>query len=297
MKRAFGLSLVCAAMAFGCGGGDGDDGPSNGGFVTPTEVTNAWLEEGGVWVDKGPADWSCLNGGMADPPSTTAITLTGQIEDFQTGNPVPGANIEAFHDVDFDNPFDTAVSEDNTGNYELTLPVGIKRVGYKITAENTMDTYQLNYNYDPADDAQSETINSVSKLTADALPAFIGVTRTPGLGVIAGSIRDCQNREVSGAVSTLSSVSGMPEHIEGAQTYYFSAGSSSLPVRRELQATTNTDSLYVVIEVPPTGTAFLQVWGFVDAADLADGEMTLLGEIPSPIVADSVVTSSIDPLQ
>ncbi len=297
MKRVLGLSLVCASLAMGCGGGDGGDDLPNAGFVTPDVVTEAWLEEGGVWVSKGAPDWTCLNGGVADPPSTTAITLTGKIEDFQTGNKVPGANIEAFRDVDFANPFDNSTSEDNTAEFTLTLPVGVTRVGYKITADGTLDTYQLNFNYDPANDAQTEDLNSVSELTANALPAFIGVTRTAGLGIIAGSIRDCQNREISGAVATLSSVSGMPEHVPGAVTYYFSAGATSLPVRHQLQATTNTDSLYVIIEVPPTGTAFLQIWGFVDAADLADGEMTLLGEIPSPIVADSVVTSSVDPLQ
>ncbi len=64
-----------------------------------------------------------------------------------------------------------------------------------------------------------------------------------------------------------------------------------------VQSMTNTDGVFVTIELPPGQERYLQVWGFVDDADLADGEMTLLAEVPTPIIADAVVTVSLRPLQ
>jgi hypothetical protein len=86
-------------------------------------------------------------------------------------------------------------------------------------------------------------------------------------------------------------------HLDGAQTYYFSALSTSLPVRHSQQLSTNVDGLFVVIELPASSEAYLQVWGFLDQADMADGEMTLIGEIPSPVLADSVITGSMEALR
>jgi hypothetical protein len=60
---------------------------------------------------------------------------------------------------------------------------------------------------------------------------------------------------------------------------------------------TNSDGLFIVIELPPTTTAYMQVWGFVDDADLADGEPTLLAELPSPVAADTIITASIEALR
>jgi hypothetical protein len=130
------------------------------------------------------------------------------------------------------------------------------------------------------------------------LPAFIGVTRTAGLGVLAGTIRDCQNREVGGAIVTVSDVSGSPEHLDGAMTYYFSAEpNNSLPVRHNLAANTNQDGRFSVLELQPGQSAYLQVWGFMDGQDPESDDLTLLAEIPSPILPDSVVISDMEALR
>lgn len=290
-----GASLVACGDDGGTAGGV-DAQTGNLGFATPTETTKAWKEEAGVWVEQGDADWSCLNTPNADTASTVAINLTGDVEDFQTGDEVPGADIEAFNVVDFTNVIATATS-DVDGAYALTLPVGGKRIGYKVTAEGTLPTYILNHYYDPATVDQRDDLNSVSELTANALPAFIGVTRTPGLGILAGAIRDCQDREVSGAIATISATSGTPTHLDGAQSYYFSAGSTSLPVRHGQAQATNKDGLFVVIELPVASTAYMQVWGFLPSQNPATDELTLLAETPSPVLADAVITAAIEPLR
>ena len=64
----------------------------------------------------------------------------------------------------------------------------------------------------------------MSNATAETLPALIGETRTPGTGVVAGALRDCQHHEISNFIATVSSTSGTATPIDGAETYYFSAG-------------------------------------------------------------------------
>ncbi len=293
--------VLGAGLAMGCGGGSGDDDDDNvdaglDGFTNPHLVTHAYNESGGVYEDLGPADWSCLGTASSDQATTVEITLTGTIGDFQTGDDVPGETVEAFDVIDWQNPFATVTSDEN-GDYSMTVPVGTKRFGFLMTGEDTMDTFLLNQYLDPATAEQNLDADSVSVLTANALPAFIGVTRTPGLGIVAGAMRDCQDHEVYGAIATVSSTSGSVTPLEGADTYYFSAGSTTLPVRWSQQAFTNKDGLFMTIELPPTASAYLQVWGYIDGQDTATEDMTLLSEIPTPVLADNVVTFSLEPLR
>lgn len=305
MKRFAGMALGLVVMAAGCGD-DGDGGMVvDRGFNTPTTVTKAYDEVGGVWQEQGDANFSCLNTPTADMATTVEVTLTGTVEDFQTGNPVPNATVTIFDDVEVDSPFATVTSDEN-GAYTATIPAGTTRFGFKMIADGQMETLLLNQYLDPGTAAQSLNIGSVSELTANALPAFIGVTRTAGRGVLAGAMRDCDGNEVSGAIATVSSLQGSPEHLDAADctddkpctsTYYFSAGSTSLPVRHSQQANTNFDGLFMTIELPPNANSFLQVWGFTSGQDPASDDLTLLAEIPSPVVADVIVTFSLEPLR
>lgn len=331
-RLAFTFSALLALAAGACGGGgDDDDATGNGGFVKPASpcvaadnhpcqtgaITEAFSEINGVWTSQGPADWSCLNTPSSDTPSTTAITLTGLVDDFQTGDPVPAVSITAFHDIDLANPIATGTSDDN-GNYTMTLPVGVERVGFDMTAEGQMRTLLLNQYFDPATSDQSHDMSSVSVLTTQALSAFIGVTRTPGRGVVAGAMRDCNDNEVANAIATvtMAPATTFAEAVDGfawdetectrlvddaelppcTQTYYFSAGSSSLPVQRSLAPYTNKDGLFMTIELPAVSGAYLQVWGFRDGDDTA-GDPALLAQIPTPVMPDVVVTFSLEPLR
>lgn len=303
MKRFACMAFGLVVMAAGCGG---EDAPViDRGFNTPTTVTKAYKEEGGVWQEQGNANFGCLNTPTADAATTVEVTLSGTVEDFQTGNPVPNATVTIFDDVEVDSPFAT-VTSDESGAYTATIPAGTTRFGFKMVAEGQMETLLLNQYIDPNTAAQSLNIGSVSELTANALPAFIGVTRTAGRGVLAGAMRDCDNNEVGGAIATVSSVSGSPEHLDAEEcteekpctsSYYFSAGSTSLPVRHSQQAHTNFDGLFMTIELPPNAASYLQVWGFTGDQDPAADELTLLAEIASPVVADVMVTFSLEPLR
>ena len=292
------------AVSVGCGGDGGtsaDGGEDNGlaelGFATPTEATTAYVEAENGWDLVGAANWSCLGQTSSEVPTTTDITLSGALLDFQTDEPLIGGSMTLYGDEGITGTEVATATSDEDGNYEFTLPTGQTHWAFKVVVEDALDTYSLNQYYEPGVAAQSDDIDSVSLLTAQALPAFIGVTRTPGLGIIAGSIRDCDGNVVKGAVAAVSNTLDVASHVEGGVSYYFSAANTSLPVRHSLQSSTNTDGVFVAIELPPGQERFLQVWGFVDDADLADGEMTLLGQVAAPIIADAVVTVSLRPLQ
>jgi len=301
MNRIVGISLLCVALG-ACGGDDGGGGTPdamlpNSGFVPPTETMKAYKEINDAWVLQGDANFACLNTPSDLTPSTMDVVLSGTLEDFQSGNAVPDGTMAFFSGSDFDNPFATVMSDAADGTYSVTIPTGTAKYGVKITAPDTLDTYQLDYEVDN-NPTQMENHDSVSLLTANALPAFIGVTRTPSLGILAGSIRDCDGNEVGGAVATVSSTSGTANHLDGAATYYFSAGASqSLPVRHSQQKFTNTDSLYVIIELPPTPEAYLQVWGYLPSQNPDTDEMTLIAEVPAPVLADTVITGSLEPIR
>ncbi len=296
-----------ATLSTACGGGDDDgtppiDGPANvnPGFPTPTAVTKANQQVKGAWTEIGDADWSCLNTPSTDQPSTQAIALSGVLEDFQTGNGVDAGDITAFPGIMLGGNSGMTTSAAG-GNYSMNvamLPSGETRYGFKFEADGYVKTYLLNQYLEPGQATQTRTMAAVSEGTATALPAFIGVTRDITKGVLAGAFRDCAGNEVSNAVATVSSVAGSATHLVGAKTFYFSAGSSSLPVRHNVSPVMNKDGLFVILDLPPQGTpAFVQVWGFKDAADLADGQMTLLSELASPVEENAIITGSFEPLR
>ena len=296
--------LGIAACGDGSGQGSADAGPDantldNPGFAIPSQVTTAHVEEAdGSWTEVGPADWSCL--GTPDPlgPTTVEVQVSGTVEDFASSVGVGGAQVAAFAGSSVtDSPLAEAMAEDD-GSFALTLGVGTDRIAYRVRVNRYLDTYLLNQRYAADQTEQSQTIRAISAGLADALPATINKTRTPGLGTLAGAIRDCQGREVGGAIATVSSASARAEHLGGAETYYFSAGATqSLPVLHSVQPATNTDGLFVVFDLPPTTSAYLQVWGFTGDQDPDVDEPQLLSEIAAPILEDTVITASMVPLQ
>jgi hypothetical protein len=291
MKR-FALLGIGALVACGGGGGGDDDGSS----ATPDVTTVAHMQnDSGVWSEVGPANWSCLGTPSDDVPSTVEINLTGTVIDFQnTEQGVGDAMVSAFMGTDIGGTAIASATADGGGGYSITLPVGVERVAFEMTADQYLPTYLLNQYFQPGTADQMLDMKAISLMLANALPAFINKTRTPGLGVVAGAIRDCDHHEVSGAIATVSSTPSTTTTLDGAETYYFSGGSQSLPVRLSQQAYTNEDGLFMAIELPPTGTAYLQVWGFLPDQDPGSDELTLLAEIPTPVVGDTVITASME---
>jgi hypothetical protein len=275
------------------------DAPKDVGFNKPTAALHANTQPSGssTWMDLGPADLTCLGTASTDMPTAVAVTFNTLVKDFQSGNAQPSETVIAFDGTNFSAPFDTKMSDAN-GNISFTIPAGHTRVGFKMTGDSVMPTFLLNQLFDPnmATQTSPNKIQSVSNATAQTLPALIGETRTAGTGVLAGALRDCQKHEMSNFVATVSSVSHTSTPLAGAEAYYFSAG-VDLPVHHSQQDASSADGLFMVIQLPATPTAFVQMWGFKSDGDVASGNLTQIAELQVPVLADTVITGSYEPLR
>jgi len=283
------------------------------GFNKPTASLKAAFEVSkNNWMELGPANLNCLGMPSTDAPTTVDVTLSTRVDDFQSGNAVPGTSVTVFANQDAANPFAAPVVADGNANLMVNIPVGTKRFGFKMTNANALDTLLLNQTVDPSMATQSIThIQSVSTATAQTLPALIGVSRTPGTGILAGAVRDCgdPNRTghtgpqelvnfvatVSSTEATLTSGADGVTHLPGVDTYYFSS-SVGLPVRHSQQDFSSKDGLFMAIEMQPTPTAYVQVWGYKTDADLAADHLSLIAQLKTAVIADVVITGSYEPL-
>lgn len=294
-----------------CGdGGGGDDAPdaapatckqAGGAACFEAPLKAMTVEVGGV---EQAANLSCAKHTVTT--STAEISVSGEVTDLQTGDPVSGAELAAFYSLDFSAVKATATS-DASGNFSVALPAGApSRMIWRIKHVDALDTYAMN---DPLDVSGAPVTGmgreSVSLLTANALPAFIGVTRTEGLGVLAGTVEDCDGREVLHAIANISSTpsagGAAPTFVSGAQVYYFSNQDPDLPVARTVTKETKGDGMFVVIEIPPTSAGqkvYLQTWGFTAAADVGDKtKLKLIAEYEAIVIGDSVISLTMSPTQ
>ena len=159
---------------------------------------------------------------------------------------------------------------------------------YQTDPETTrfLETVLFHHLLEPTVAEQVLDLNQMSILTANALPAFVGVMRTEGRGLMFGRVVDCDGNAVDGAITTVSATSRAADHLTGGDTYYFSAGSTSLPVRHSQAADTNLDGQFVVIELTPTGVAYAQAWGYIEGQTPGVDPLTLLSEVVVPVGAD-----------
>ena len=304
MRIAYFFTLTSLVAACGGGGSDKpvDAPPKDIGFSNPTApmMANREISEDN-WEEIGPADLGCLGTPANDPATTVAVSLKTKVEDFQSENLVPGTTVVVFRGQNTTDVLDTKTADGNA-EVTVTIPVGVTRFGYKMSSESALDTLLLNQKVQPSTPMQTEgSIRSVSKTTAQTLPALIGVSRTPGTGVLAGAIRDCQDREISNFIATVSTTSSRgtnaaPTIAAGSDTYYFSP-TVGLPVRHSQQKHGSKNGLFMIIELQPAPTAYVQVWGYKNAADMASDTKTLIAELQTNVVADTVITGSYEPVR
>ena len=289
------LSLLTAA-ACGDDGGSPPDAGVDIGFNKPTASLKANREVNDEWTEVGPANLACMGTARTDPPTTVEVALTVKVEDFQSGNLVPGASVKVLREGAGEVTGSPFTADGTDATFVATIPVGTTRLRYEMSHDSAMDTLLINQTLTPDNAAQSATIRSVSKTTAQTLPALIGVARTEGTGVLAGAMRDCDNREMSNFIATVSTTKDTVTHAPGADTYYFS-DAVGLPVRHRQQASASKNGLFMVIELGATPTAYVQVWGYKTDADLAADNLELIGQFQTQVIANTVITGSYEPLR
>lgn len=266
-----------AALAMGCGG---DDDPPPAALAPP------------LALDVGTIDLSCLNTASEDVPYANSFTLTGVTYELGVaGDPaIADASITVYSGTDFGTALTTQTANGD-GEFEVTIPAGETRISYKLEADDHLATFSLGNYYSDTADAKDD-VPGASLTIANALPSFVQVTRTPGTGVLAGTALDCNGKPVMNAFATVSTTSGSDDPVDGALVFYV----NTVPVTT--LSSTNRSGEFAILEIPDSSTnVYIQVWGYLTQADADADEKTLIGEVATPVLADSVITAGVDVLR
>lgn len=267
-----------------------DASGSNAGFTPPTAPLDAWTGSGGTYT-QATLDLSCLGTARNDPPTSVQVTLTVHVRDFQSHNVVPSAQVAAY--TSFGTPFATATSN-SSGDATLTIPTGKTRIGFDLTESSSVETITPDQLLAAAIASQAITLDVMSSSTAATLPALVGLTRQPTTAIVVGTIHDCAGANIANAIATVSSTPATATELPGADTYYFS-DAVDLPVHHNQQAATSKDGLFMVIGLPGTTLAYVQIWGYRTAGDLASHTLSLIAQLAVPLPASSAVLTAHDP--
>ena len=180
-------------------------------------------------------------------------------------------------------PDATSTPTDADGKTTLTVPPGSYRVIFRTSgAPNTIETIEFNRAFD--DGARV----SVSEATKSEIPALLNLAPDDTKGVVAGSQRDCAEKELGGITVALSSDGGS---YDGSQNifYFEDAGTSRVPARAQLW--TSGDGAFAGLNVPP-GNATVTA----DGRASADGPLLKLGSSVVPVRAGSITIVQLEPL-
>lgn len=282
MTRAWiGIGMVLAA----CGGGEGSwQG------VAPPDATLTVRPYG---QSARAADLSC------GPPSVETlavdVTLSGQLIDYISGDPLPGARLDLWWGDDTRRPSDISLTAGDTGDYEVTVLTGSPNLYATRTAgEGLLDVYGFVEVLAPDEPSVERQRAALSPGGADALAELVGIDRDPARGVARVVAVDCDGWPMANALVLLSSASsldggGAPSEVGGARGFYGSEDERPAPVYAGVRSQTAANGVAFFFGVPE-GEVFAQVWGFEDEADVAAGVdgLALISETELPVVAGAV---------
>jgi hypothetical protein len=261
---------------------------------------HANVKMNGAWVDVGLADWSCMGTPTSDLPSTGSIQLSGRVTDFQTMNGVGAAGIAAYAPSTSQMVGSGMSSTQGAtrGNYAMTvgmLPATSRRYTFVVTAQGYPGTYLLEQYIAPAATATRD-LTAFSGPTMNSLAAIAGVPRNLANAMAIGDIVDCQGRAVSNAVVIASRTRQQVDLIGGARTFYWSAGTPSVPQRNDQQPFSSSDGRFLIIDVPPISAGFaVQVLGYRTDAELQANTIRLVSQVWAPAVGNSISMAPYEP--
>jgi hypothetical protein len=278
--------LPDAAPFVGC-----DFTPPTDGTCADTGGAYCWeLPTAALTVASGVPDLSC--GAPLPEVSPVGGTYTGTAVDYETGSPL--ARAEVFFVA---SPFSGYDVADRAGAYELDYVAGTPvRLDWHVRTSllsSTIHTFRT---------GPIELLTLVSFGTVQTFAAAVGQTPTPPLAVALGTASDCAGQPLEHAIVTFSTASSAasvcPSFLGAARAFYF-AGAS--PVDRGVAVETGPDGRFFVMEIPPSDSddRWLQVWGFVDAADVSLGypALRLIAQHAIEVMPDTVIVAAPPPTE
>lgn len=275
MSKRLVLALCVAGGGGGCGGGTAPVKGQPAAYVQPT--ANDAMS---------PPTLGCV-GSHSDPAAPTAATMLDlTVKDFEKSTVVAGATVEVYTSLAHVNartPDATSAPTDAAGTSKIMMPAGSYRVIFRtFGAPMTIETLEFNRAFD--DGARV----SVSETTRSEIPALLSLMPDDTKGVVAGSQRDCAEKELGGITVAMSSDGGSFD--SATNVFYFQdAGATRVPSRG--QKWTSGDGAYAALNVPP-GNATVTASGLVTDG----GALTRLGTAVVPVRAGSITIVQLEPL-
>jgi hypothetical protein len=257
--------IIWLALAIGCGGdakdtGEDDAGGDSGGGGSVEsgsfdDYINTSVTAGG--------DLSCYTGTTPAPDVLGAgcdghtRTMSAEVSDFQTDNPVDEASVEIFlGDGIFGIP-DHALESDLNGMISAAMPTCMPFT-YRVSTDPSLDQTKVtieSHDVLPFStvDVVTHEMNSVSSATYALIPALIGLSPDVEKGIVAGVAYDCAETAMSGVQVLVRDSSGTILEgaiigngaVGGVKTGYFV---DEYPSRDQLE--TSEDGIFVLVDVP-----------------------------------------------
>lgn len=271
-------------------------------FALPTAAVMA---SGGPTMPMVAPDFDCAL--AAATTTAAALSISGQVRDFVTGDAVANATVDVFAGLDYLGASLATATSSASGQYTVTVPSGTRGpLSWRVRASETLDTYLVNDTVNLGGAAVTgSNRSSVDNTTASLLATLLGQSRRAGTGIVVGTARDCQRRGLLNVIATLSLTSSRgtnnrPTFVPDAQVYYYSA-TPELPARRTAFSSTSSNGLYMALQVPAVAaaTCYAQLWGFRTAADVARGAagLSLLSETGLRVPPDAFISVNHEPLR
>ena len=295
------IAVWALPFAFACGttptGGD-DAGPA-----TELPPAAAFVEENEAFVPV-TLDMSCM-GTRTRPAGGADIDVEFQLRDFQDDFAIEQRDVWLFTDNEIADDCSGANCQEFTtnsmGNATATMPAG-GWYAYRVLpfdgpspGSTVFAVFQYN---EPAPTAAGMAVmgNSVSGTTIDLIPALLGIRRDSGLAVVSGRFEDCQGQYIQNAVVRIYDPDGNyiePGTANASPRYHYFNGNArdNLPNSEETQ--TQSDGLYVAVQIPVTGDGAYRVEGY---ADLGNGTERIACE-SARIFTDAVTILNLGPMR
>ena len=305
------IGLVCAlALGFSaCDNSSGSDagGTDAGGEVPVLPLLSAYQEVAEEFVDA-PLEMACLGVGTRPTPGSP-IDVRFELRDFQDDFIVPGIDVWLFNNNEIADtcaaPNCEILTTDSSGDAMTMLPAdgwyAYRVIPKEGVSRGTTVFGVFQYN-EPAPPTAGQAVvgNSVSGSTIDLIPALLGISREPGLAIVAGRLYDCSEHFLSGAVIRIFDPDGVevlsgPDNADPHISYFDGNAANNLP--NQGQRFSNTDGLYVVPQVPVIDERpyRVEMWAHID--DTPAGTFTRIGCESARIFPDAVTILNLGPMR
>ena len=212
--------------------------------------------------------------------------ISGTVLDFEDEYGVEDATVELFYSDTFAGSPDATMVTGSDGVAEGAEGPTCTPITYRVSTDPDLDlskvTIEAHQIFAPLGEGEAAIdaeFNSVSSDTYNIIPALLGISVDPEMGIIAGTAYDCDGEPMEGVQVIARGEDG--SYPEDHEVRYFI---DSFPSRD--QPSTSADGLWIAINVPP-GRVTVEMWA------IQGGELVQIGATELDVFADSINISNI----